>query len=65
VCPMVIFLNFYMLNLTIVETYADIGYLLYHLNFFQEDFLKWKGVLFFRFIMTLLDTNKEISEFGE
>jgi hypothetical protein len=65
VCPMVIFLNFYMLNLTIVETYADIGYLLYHLNFFQEDLLKWKGVLFFRFIMTLLDTNKEISEFGE
>ncbi|XP_063400127.1 condensin-2 complex subunit D3-L-like [Mytilus trossulus] len=31
----------------------------------QEDFLKWKGVLFFRFIMTLLDSNKEIADFAE
>ncbi|KAK3583282.1 hypothetical protein CHS0354_011171 [Potamilus streckersoni] len=31
----------------------------------QEDFLKWKGVLFYRFITTLLDDCKEIAEFAE
>ncbi|XP_041367044.1 condensin-2 complex subunit D3-like [Gigantopelta aegis] len=31
----------------------------------QEDFLKWKGVLFYRFITTLLDDNQEIREFAE
>ncbi|KAJ8299265.1 hypothetical protein KUTeg_023325 [Tegillarca granosa] len=31
----------------------------------QEDFLKWKGTLFFRFISTLLDDNKEITDFAE
>ncbi|XP_078330914.1 condensin-2 complex subunit D3-L-like isoform X1 [Crassostrea virginica] len=31
----------------------------------QEDFLKWKGALFFRFITTLLDEKKEIAEFAE
>ena len=30
----------------------------------QEDFLKWKGPLFFRFILTLLDPHPEISSFG-
>ncbi|XP_052797938.1 condensin-2 complex subunit D3-like [Mya arenaria] len=31
----------------------------------QEDFLKWKGALFFRFISTLLDESQEISKFAE
>ncbi|XP_067654633.1 condensin-2 complex subunit D3-L-like isoform X2 [Haliotis asinina] len=31
----------------------------------QEDFLKWKGVLFYRFITTLLDTNTHIRDFAE
>lgn len=31
----------------------------------QEDYLKWKGVLFYRFITTLLDEQKEIQEFSE
>ena len=34
-------------------------------TFFQEDFLKWKGSLFFRFVTTLVDEYKEIREFGE
>ncbi|KAK7500453.1 hypothetical protein BaRGS_00008360, partial [Batillaria attramentaria] len=31
----------------------------------QEDYLKWKGVLFFRFIVTLLDPHPEIRSFAE
>ena len=31
----------------------------------QEDYLKWKGILFYRFITTLLDEQKEIQEFSE
>ncbi len=31
----------------------------------QEDFLKWKGSLFFRFIMAIVDETKEIKEFGK
>ncbi|XP_052213027.1 condensin-2 complex subunit D3-like isoform X2 [Dreissena polymorpha] len=31
----------------------------------QEDFLKWKGALFYRFISTLLDECEEIAKFGE
>ncbi|XP_055997299.1 condensin-2 complex subunit D3-like isoform X2 [Ostrea edulis] len=31
----------------------------------QEDFLKWKGALFFRFITTVLDEKREIAEFSE
>ena len=31
----------------------------------QEDFLKWKGSLFFRFITALVDESKDIKHFGE
>ena len=31
----------------------------------QEDYLKWKGSLFFRFVLTLLDPHPEISAFGK
>ncbi|XP_069133274.1 condensin-2 complex subunit D3-L-like [Argopecten irradians] len=31
----------------------------------QEDFMKWKGILFFRYITTLLDECDKISEFAE
>ncbi|XP_053384703.1 condensin-2 complex subunit D3-like [Mercenaria mercenaria] len=31
----------------------------------QEDFLKWKGALFYRFISALLDNCEEIQKFGE
>ncbi|ESO91741.1 hypothetical protein LOTGIDRAFT_233338 [Lottia gigantea] len=31
----------------------------------QEDFIKWKGVLFFRFITTLLDSDSDIQDFAE
>ncbi|XP_065051111.1 condensin-2 complex subunit D3-L-like isoform X2 [Rhopilema esculentum] len=31
----------------------------------QEDFVKWKGSLFFRFITALADENKEIKNFAE
>ncbi|XP_050409981.2 condensin-2 complex subunit D3 isoform X2 [Patella vulgata] len=30
----------------------------------QEDFIKWKGVLFYRFITTLLDENVDIKDFA-
>ncbi|XP_033751450.1 LOW QUALITY PROTEIN: condensin-2 complex subunit D3-like [Pecten maximus] len=31
----------------------------------QEDFIKWKGILFFRFITTLLDECDKIADFAE
>jgi len=31
----------------------------------QEDFVKWKGSLFYRFITTLVDEDVEIRKFGE
>ncbi|XP_077978206.1 condensin-2 complex subunit D3-L-like [Glandiceps talaboti] len=31
----------------------------------QEDYIKWKGVLFFRFISSLVDPITEIKQFGE
>ena len=34
-------------------------------NLLQEDFLKWKGSLFFRFIASIVDDNKEIKDFAE
>ena len=30
----------------------------------QEDFVKWKGALFYRFITTLVDEDLEIRKFG-
>lgn len=33
--------------------------------FSQEDFLKWKGSLFYRFVMAVVDENAEIRQFGE
>ena len=33
--------------------------------FLQEDFLKWKGSLFFRFVTTVVDADPEIKAFGE
>ena len=30
----------------------------------QEDFVKWKGSLFYRFITTLVDEDVEIRKFG-
>ena len=40
------------------------GAWIYFIGDFQEDYLKWKGSLFFRFILTLLDPQPEISSFG-
>ncbi|XP_043850916.1 condensin-2 complex subunit D3 isoform X2 [Dromiciops gliroides] len=34
-------------------------------NLLQEEFVKWKGSLFFRFVSSLVDENSEISSFGE
>ena len=31
----------------------------------QEDFIKWKDSLFFRFIIVYIDEVKEIAEFGK
>lgn len=30
----------------------------------QEDFVKWKGALFYRFVTTLVDDDPEIRKFG-
>ena len=38
---------------------------LYDIFLLQEDFLKWKGSLFFRFITALVDESKDIKHFGE
>ncbi|XP_053308636.1 condensin-2 complex subunit D3 isoform X2 [Spea bombifrons] len=34
-------------------------------NLLQEEFVKWKGSLFFRFVSVLVDPDPEISKFGE
>ncbi|XP_012499729.1 PREDICTED: condensin-2 complex subunit D3 [Propithecus coquereli] len=34
-------------------------------NLLQEEFVKWKGSLFFRFVSTLIDSNPDIASFGE
>ncbi|XP_007495227.2 condensin-2 complex subunit D3 isoform X1 [Monodelphis domestica] len=34
-------------------------------NLLQEEFVKWKGSLFFRFVSSLVDEHPEISSFGE
>ncbi|XP_074072376.1 condensin-2 complex subunit D3 isoform X2 [Macrotis lagotis] len=34
-------------------------------NLLQEEFVKWKGSLFFRFVSSLVDQHPEISSFGE
>lgn len=34
-------------------------------NLLQEEFVKWKGSLFFRFISTLIDSCPDIASFGE
>ncbi|XP_030077819.1 condensin-2 complex subunit D3 isoform X2 [Microcaecilia unicolor] len=34
-------------------------------NLLQEDFVKWKGSLFFRFISVVVDPDSDISRFGE
>nr|XP_033774995.1 condensin-2 complex subunit D3 isoform X2 [Geotrypetes seraphini] len=34
-------------------------------NLLQEDFVKWKGSLFFRFISVVVDPDPDISRFGE
>jgi hypothetical protein len=30
----------------------------------QEDYVKWKGALFFRFVSTLVDADPDIQRFG-
>ncbi|KAF6082195.1 non-SMC condensin II complex subunit D3 [Phyllostomus discolor] len=34
-------------------------------NLLQEEFVKWKGSLFFRFVSTLIDPHPDIASFGE
>ncbi|XP_037697927.1 condensin-2 complex subunit D3 isoform X2 [Choloepus didactylus] len=34
-------------------------------NLLQEEFVKWKGSLFFRFVSTLIDSHPDIASFGE
>ncbi|XP_058145274.1 condensin-2 complex subunit D3 isoform X2 [Dasypus novemcinctus] len=34
-------------------------------NLLQEEFVKWKGSLFFRFVSTLIDSHPDIARFGE
>ncbi|XP_023559608.1 condensin-2 complex subunit D3 isoform X2 [Octodon degus] len=34
-------------------------------NLLQEEFVKWKGSLFFRFVSTLVDSHPDIASFGE
>ncbi|XP_006892915.1 PREDICTED: condensin-2 complex subunit D3 [Elephantulus edwardii] len=34
-------------------------------NLLQEEFVKWKGSLFFRFVSTLIDSHSDIASFGE
>ncbi|KFO37322.1 condensin-2 complex subunit D3 [Fukomys damarensis] len=34
-------------------------------NLLQEEFVKWKGSLFFRFVSTLIDSHPDIVSFGE
>ncbi|KAE8591973.1 hypothetical protein XENTR_v10018618 [Xenopus tropicalis] len=34
-------------------------------NLLQEEFVKWKGSLFFRFVSVLVDPDEEIAKFGE
>ncbi|XP_004438550.1 PREDICTED: condensin-2 complex subunit D3 [Ceratotherium simum simum] len=34
-------------------------------NLLQEEFVKWKGSLFFRFVSTLIDSHPDVASFGE
>ena len=34
-------------------------------NLFQEDYIKWKGGLFYRFAVTLVDEDAELQRYGE
>ncbi|KAM6158642.1 LOW QUALITY PROTEIN: condensin-2 complex subunit D3 [Rhynchocyon petersi] len=34
-------------------------------NLLQEEFVKWKGSLFYRFVSTLIDSHPDIASFGE
>ncbi|XP_066115869.1 condensin-2 complex subunit D3 [Saccopteryx bilineata] len=34
-------------------------------NLLQEEFVKWKGSLFFRFVSTVIDSHPDIASFGE
>jgi condensin-2 complex subunit D3 len=31
----------------------------------QEDFVKWKGTLFYRFVVAIVDESEDIKEFGK